>query len=262
LKRLAERYPVLTYIALCYAITWGVWFSIPLVAGGKWTLIKILIGVGIGPGLAAVILDRVRGTAGPIRWPHFTVVFLAVAALNVWSLLTGDAATAADLAARQPIGLTPIGIAGALLAAAVCGFVFGAAAGSRTETLHSIARWHVPVRWWLIAALLIPALLAVSVPVTQLMGEEIDFTRGPWWWIVRSILFTLLVVGIGEETGWRGWMLPELQKRFSPLKSSILLGLTWGLWHLPLWIIGAYPGEPDAVVEYLFICPLLAILFT
>lgn len=55
--------------------------------------------------------------------------------------------------------------------------------------------------------------------------------------VTRSALFTLLIVGIGEETGWRGWLLPELQKRFSPLISSLLLGVAWGLWHFPRFAI-------------------------
>jgi len=52
LRDFVERRPVLAYVLLCYGITWTVWFCIPLVAGSEWTLVKILTGVALGPGLA------------------------------------------------------------------------------------------------------------------------------------------------------------------------------------------------------------------
>lgn len=259
------RYPVLSYLVLCYSITWTVWFSVPLAAGREWALIKIFVAVGMGPGLAAVLLDRARGTAGPIDttwWRRFAAVFAVVAATTISGLVTGDAPAAAELQGARPAGLTFIGLAGCLMAAAVCAFTFAAAAGSQTPALHSITRWRVPLRWWFAAALLIGVLLLVSLGIALMMDEEIRYTAGPPWFLIRALLFTLFVVGIGEETGWRGWMQPELQKRYSPLTTSVLIGIAWGLWHFPLWVIGAYPGSPDAVIEYLVIGPLLSILFT
>lgn len=100
-----ERRPVITYVVLCYAITWSVWFAIPLFAPGPWTLIKILTGIGLGPGMAAVLLDRARGNAGPIGakwWTYFAVVFLIVAAVNISSLLTGDGQRASEFLTAVP----------------------------------------------------------------------------------------------------------------------------------------------------------------
>lgn len=139
--------PILSYLVLSYGITWAIWFCIPLVAHGNWTLMKILVGVGVGPGLAAVLLDRVRGTAGAITgrwWRYFAVVSACAAALNFWSLGAGDARTPAEAASALPVGFTPLGMIASLLAAAVCGFIFASAATSRTETLNSITRWRAP----------------------------------------------------------------------------------------------------------------------
>jgi membrane protease YdiL (CAAX protease family) len=44
----------------------------------------------------------------------------------------------------------------------------------------------------------------------------------------------MLAANLWEEIGWRGFVLPRLQKRFSPLGSSLILGFFWSLWHLPL----------------------------
>ena len=50
--------------------------------------------------------------------------------------------------------------------------------------------------------------------------------------------------GFGEELGWRGYLLPKLMVLGKP-RAYVLLGIVWGLWHLPLILIGfTYPGHP------------------
>jgi len=50
--------------------------------------------------------------------------------------------------------------------------------------------------------------------------------------------------GFGEELGWRGYLLPKLMV-LGKVKAYLLLGIVWGLWHLPLVLIGfTYPGQP------------------
>lgn len=51
-------------------------------------------------------------------------------------------------------------------------------------------------------------------------------------------MVTLLIGGpLSEEIGWRGFLLPRLQKRLNPFCSSIVLGIIWACWHLPLFFI-------------------------
>lgn len=52
------------------------------------------------------------------------------------------------------------------------------------------------------------------------------------------------LLGFGEELGWRGYLLPKLMP-LGKFKAYVLLGIVWGLWHLPLILIGfTYPGQP------------------
>lgn len=272
LKRFAETHPVLSYVLLCYLITWPIWFCVPLFAGTDWTLGKILTGIGFGPALAVIVLDRIRGTGAHIGtrqwWLAFVPVFLVVGSLDISSLLTGDAISAAEFATAQAPGLTPVGLVGAILAACVAGFIFATIAGSRTPRLASLTSWPLPLRWWLVALFLPASWMLLGLAITLANGEPVEaVNRGlptaTWLLFVgRSILFTLLVVAVGEEAGWRGWMLPELQKRFSPLLSSVILGVVWGLWHFPLFLNGQYTGEPVLVLAKAGACVILATLFT
>ena len=59
--------------------------------------------------------------------------------------------------------------------------------------------------------------------------------------------FPLIIVNItsgpmGEELGWRGFALRELQKKYNLFLSSLLIGVLWGLWHFPLWFVSGYSG--------------------
>jgi membrane protease YdiL (CAAX protease family) len=57
---------------------------------------------------------------------------------------------------------------------------------------------------------------------------------------VLATLFT----GGNEEFGWRGFALPHLQKRFSALTASVLVGGVWALWHVPMFVYDVYPHSP------------------
>jgi membrane protease YdiL (CAAX protease family) len=59
---------------------------------------------------------------------------------------------------------------------------------------------------------------------------------------------TLFLAGALEELGWRGFMQPRLQQRFSALATSVVIGLVWAFWHVPLILAGA--GNFGAFHEY------------
>lgn len=47
-----------------------------------------------------------------------------------------------------------------------------------------------------------------------------------------------MIIGGGfEEIGWRGYLQPTLQKRWSPFTSTLIVGGIWSIWHLPLWFV-------------------------
>ena len=60
--------------------------------------------------------------------------------------------------------------------------------------------------------------------------------------IIPVLIMDLTSGALGEELGWRGYVLNILQKKYIPLIASLIVGVIWGLWHLPLMIVSGYSG--------------------
>lgn len=63
------------------------------------------------------------------------------------------------------------------------------------------------------------------------LGQDFSAWKGDIKFYVLETIF-LLIGCIGEEIGWRGFLLSELNKKYTLLKSSIIVGILWGIWHL------------------------------
>jgi membrane protease YdiL (CAAX protease family) len=135
--------------------------------------------------------------------------------------------------------------------------------------------WRVSMRWYLAAILLTPSIAAASIGVhaifASLRGEALVLPPGsPLGQTVGELgvvglVFWLPVMFIGqipsspllEEAGWRGFALPVLQGRLNAIASSLILGLAWGAWHLPLII-----SYGDPVLAYFLLIVANTILIT
>ena len=72
--------------------------------------------------------------------------------------------------------------------------------------------------------------------------------------LVGVLLLITFVGALGEETGWRGYALPQLQRRFSPLASSFIIAVAWFLWHLPqFFVIATYRDSSPVQYAGMFI---------
>ncbi|WP_227002776.1 CPBP family intramembrane glutamic endopeptidase [Salicibibacter kimchii] len=63
---------------------------------------------------------------------------------------------------------------------------------------------------------------------------------------------------LGEELGWRGYALNELQKKYSPLISALIVGVLWGFWHTPLWFASGYTGVDLIKYSVLFMIGIIS----
>jgi membrane protease YdiL (CAAX protease family) len=95
---------------------------------------------------------------------------------------------------------------------------------------------------WCVAAIFIPVLVLAANFGTVALLER---TRIPEKWFAPMfplpfLFFFIAYIGVGEETGWRGFATPWLQARFGSLGGGIMTGIIWSFWHIPLFLM---PGS-------------------
>src|SRR6056297_228207 len=102
--------------------------------------------------------------------------------------------------------------------------------------LRSIVRWRVRPRWWALALLIPAALISTASAAYALLGHEVDVSllSGRLGGYLPALVMTALLGGGQEEFGWRGYALPRLEARHHPIAATLILGVLWGLWHLPI----------------------------
>lgn len=125
---------------------------------------------------------------------------------------------------------------GPLVAALVVTAIAYGRVGLR-EFFSRLVRWRVGAKWYAVifATPVLVCLIAVGLTrCFMLCGQVSPLSLEQLRQAPERFLFILLFVGLGEESGWRGFALPQLQTRCSALRASLILAPIWTLWHLPL----------------------------
>ena len=135
---------------------------------------------------------------------------------------------------------------GALLGPTLASFTVTAITTGKAgvqQLLRRYALWRVGLRWYL--------LVLVGVPLFQLVCASIFLGIAPLTALIQqwplyfttflpNLLIIVVAVQIWEEGGWSGYAVPNLQKRFGALRTALILGPLWALWHLPVFFV---PGQ-------------------
>jgi len=110
--------------------------------------------------------------------------------------------------------------------------------GGVRELLGRFLIWRVGLWWWAFV-LLFPVIPAVATLYLYHLfdGPAVDWSQlKSLYNVVPMILFLTIAAGMGEEFGWRGFALPRLQARHNALVSSLIIGVCWSSWHIPLFL--------------------------
>ncbi|RRR77997.1 MAG: CPBP family intramembrane metalloprotease [Candidatus Viridilinea halotolerans] len=254
LRALVQRHALLAFFGLTFALSWSLWGLQGLLIGTD-PISATWLGIvaTYGPTLAAIML---AGLPGPVRqalaWPRRRLglagaVLAGVVLLNV--LVASN-----PLASTRPAVAAVLWLTITVLPAWIVWSSFSRRHGVRA-LLQTLTAWRVPPLWYA-AVLLLPVLISLlGLALLALLGQPLP----PWPrteplrellpLLMITFVTTLLYGGpLGEEVGWRGFALPRLQARHSPLVASLLLSVVWGLWHAPLHLQGVYHGIfPDGL---------------
>jgi membrane protease YdiL (CAAX protease family) len=232
---------IAAFFIITFMITWGLGFSYSAAQiKGILLLYPVASLATCGPALAGIIITALTSTQprrGTRRayWITFFVAWIVSA--FVW------------LAHHKFVDLAPLSIGLVvfiLFLVAPVAFVISMVSSRIPELknyLASLFRMRGVWGWAVLALVSFPALIMLSIPISNMFGRQpiIDY---PFQTTALS-LFGLFAVkffyqfffynAFGEEVGWRGFALPRLEMRTSPLVASLIVACFWIPWHFFLW---------------------------
>jgi membrane protease YdiL (CAAX protease family) len=159
-----------------------------------------------------------------ISWIIWSPIFLHARGVVSWNV---------------PYSLYYLGSFGPMISALILTVITRGGQGVR-KLLARLFKWRVDFRYYAFAILAPVGLFVIAVlanriiagtwPDFTLLGE-IDYLPSPG--IAGVLILWFLTYGLGEETGWRGYALPHLQRGRPAANAALILGILWGCWHLP-----------------------------
>lgn len=264
-NRATSSGPVWIFLLLSYLLSWPFWLASGVLSGHgptafdfRWLIAQI--GVA-GPSLAALLVSGIiHKELRPNVLRMLPVILLPLVLPGVLT------------AASAPLGVAEFESLPSIATVAVCAAVilFFSPLNRRLSSPGTGEAFERPgARWILLSITFFPALFLLAWLLVNPRGGWTGsaFQGGPGelaWLLPVSFAHNLLLGGsLGEEIGWRGFLLPRLLKRHSALAASLILGLGWALWHAPVDVYGGFVFEGPAAVLARVIWTLpVAILFT
>jgi membrane protease YdiL (CAAX protease family) len=162
------------------------------------------------------------------RWPLLAFFAVAYGASLVALVVAGPPSTHATVGPQPaalvmfPVMVTAVGVGGVALSAIVGG------RDAVRQLLRGMRRWHVHPGFYLVPLVPPACILATLLVLRAVLGAAFAPNLFP-----IGLAFGLLA-GFLEEFGWSGFAYPRLRVRLGALPGAVVLGLLWGLWHLPV----------------------------
>ncbi len=166
----------------------------------------------------------------------FPLKYFVLAFVFTWALWVPAAFEARGLISSLPIPATFLGAFGPLAAAVVVTAQESGRAGLRS-LFGRVVRWRVAPVWYAVSILGPLGLTLAAIGLHVVLGGQppsLGLLAGALPTLGFASIYMMLTVALGEEVGWRGYALPALQARYNALIASLVLGVLWTLWHLPV----------------------------
>jgi membrane protease YdiL (CAAX protease family) len=235
-----KRHQIAAFFIVTFAITWGLGFSYGAFYQGQFLMAPLAFLATCGPALAGIIISAISNTQ-PRQGTHkaFWIAFFAAWVISALVCIAG-------ITILNHVALSPVLIGFTFVTVVPVAFVIGAT-HSRIPAvriyLSSLIRLRGVWDWALLALILFPATMLLSILINRLLGgQPIAFHQFQETGLaliglvmVKFLYQFFFFNATGEETGWRGFALPRLQARTSPLVASLIIALFWINWHWFLW---------------------------
>jgi membrane protease YdiL (CAAX protease family) len=236
-----KTHQVIAFFTITFAISWGLGYTWILVVNkGIFLLAPLTVIAAVGPALAGIIISAVSNTQpkeGTKRshWIAFLIAWVVSALVFL-----------ANNTFINHAPFSPVMLIFTLISVVPVAFVISMVRSRLPEVrsyLASLIRFRGVWDWSLLALVLFPALVLLSILISSFLNRrpfEVHQVRETGLLLVGLIVVKFLYQffffnATGEETGWRGFTLPRLQRLTSPLVACLVLNLIWGPWHVFLW---------------------------
>ncbi len=133
--------------------------------------------------------------------------------------------------------------------------------------LRRIVDFKFPKMWWIIAVTIPFFYMTIAYVWGKFsdIGALQEIEPAKILLIFSSPALMMLLTGpVSEEFGWRGFLLPKLLEKFTPLTASIVLGLIWGFWYFPVYannIFGSFYSGFVFIVHTVFMATIMTVIF-
>ena len=236
LTKFLKRHQLIAYFVMTYIFTWTLLMLFqPLYLEGQRTIAP-LISLGIfGPALVSIGLSA-------ILKPHYRNGYREAVIAFIIAWILASLIIILYLTENQQMALSTFLVITSIITGALPAFVISSMFSRKPEIrelLHTYRKPQGSFGYYLLALFLVPAIWLVGNLLNRVLGNEIPFTRDAavdlklLGMATLFFLYNVIYGGLSEEPGWRGFALPRLQAKFSPLVSSLILGVIWAVWHAP-----------------------------
>jgi membrane protease YdiL (CAAX protease family) len=192
-------------------------------------------------------------------WPFLAMTFGLAWGIFGAFVLFGDrlAEIVGERSARHPLFI--LAVYSPAIAAVIL-VTFHSGVSGLKRYFSRLLLWRCPLGWYGLLLFGIPMIyLGGALVKGNLTTEPLPFPGvGP---MLAAIAF-MLVLGPVEELGWRGLALPLLQRRLAPFWSGLLLGIIWGVWHLPAFFLSGTPQSAWGFTPFLIGAVAVSIILT
>jgi membrane protease YdiL (CAAX protease family) len=123
------------------------------------------------------------------------------------------------------------------------------------ELLVRLTKWKFSPIYYIFVICYWTFACHISLLICNFIGykSQVHFFTNPYYILIYSIITLFLGGSLGEEIGWRGFLLPRLQRKLNPFCASIIIGIIWACWHLPLFFINGSTQYGSSFLLFLFI---------
>ena len=258
-----DKRRLIIFTLITFSVSWSIWilsgvlFRKGFVYDSQWLFSQIGV---FTPTVVAVILMGIDSKQS--RNKSAIIILLSLLIFIVGFMITNSNSTSVkDFSFVASLSVFLISV---IIIFIISRYKYFYLSGIESKTKNGIN-----VKWILTSLFFLPILFLVAWLFINIPGKELQifaFQDGFIKFIqILFIAFSMnLILGgsMGEEFGWRGYVLPILLKKYNPTATSIVLGLIWAFWHFPIDITSSILPGPFAFLFRIIWTLPLTIIFT